>query len=79
MEGLEPYAKCETTPGTNTIASSFPEENGDCAPGDSSYGAGKNEHATKGLRWRFDGGQNTITNYENGAYEGKRVEADEEK
>lgn len=79
MERLDPKTKGKATPGANTISSPFPEENGDSTPGDSSYGTCKHKHATDSLTWRIDGGQDTISDNENGANEGKGVEANEEK
>lgn len=49
METFDPEAEGKTSPGTDTIPSSFPEKNGNAAPGNSGYDACKDKHAAKGV------------------------------
>lgn len=49
VETFDPEAEGKTSPGTDTIPSSFPEKNGNAAPGNSGYDACKDKHAAKGV------------------------------
>lgn len=56
VERLDEETQGETSPGSNAIASSFPEKNSNTASCRSGDNAGKYEHATEGLGGRVYSG-----------------------
>lgn len=77
MKALNPKGESKASPSSNTEPSSFPKKDGDGATSKTSYGRGENEHATKGLAGRIDGGQNAEFENQDCAYQSESVESDE--
>jgi len=56
METLDPESKCETTPRSDSISRTLPEEDSDTAPRKTGDGAGEDEHTAQGATGGVDRG-----------------------
>lgn len=68
MEALDPQRECKAAPGPNSIASAFPEEDGNSATCDACDGAREDKQAAQCATRRIDGRDDAELENEHNAY-----------
>lgn len=77
-ETLNPEAESQAAPCSDEVLRRLPEENSDTATCNTGNGTSQNEQPAKTLTGRVHGLENSEAQYQGQAYEGERVESDEE-